>query len=104
MPAYLNDIAVLMAEDHKGIPNLRVANELAETFLRVLRKKIIKDGVLYLDNIGKIEVRRYAAHERRDINTGIRYKANPRNVIKFVAAKSLTKMLNLTRPPKENVE
>ena len=105
MPSFLNEIAGKLLEDHPGIPNERTAKELTESFFRVMRRQLIADGVLYMENIGKLEVKRYKGSDKKsDPKTGIAFKIPARNVVKFTSAPSLVKMLNIGRPAREQVK
>ena len=105
MPSYLSKIAEKLLDDHPGLPSLKVAIELTESFYRVMRKQLIKEGVLYIENLGKLEVKKYAGSEKKkDGKTGIYYSVPDRNVIKFKASQSLVSIVNMNRPKRQRVD
>ena len=104
MPSHLNDIASKLLEIHPGIPDEKIARELTDSFFKAMRMQLIGKGVVHMENIGKIEVKRYkGSDKKKDPRTGINYKVPDRNVLKFTATPSIVKMLNLNRPAREKV-
>lgn len=97
--ATIKDLAQDLLEDHPGIPRLNVSIEICESFCRIIRKRLFQQGTVYFEDVGKLEVKRYAGSDKkRSPKNGMPYKLAPRNVVKFVANPSLIKMLNLNRP------
>jgi len=98
MPRFQNQIAKKLLADHPGIPDLRVAQELTESFCTAIRKLLIKEGTVYFEDFGKLFVKRYEGdRKRRDPQTGVLYKVAPKNVVRFEATESLEKIVNTTR-------
>ena len=105
MPSYLNEIAERLLELHPGIPDINVSKELTESFYTAMRKQLIKEGILHIENIGKLEIKRYNGSKgKRDPKTGISYKVPPRNVIKYTASKNLVGIINIDRPAREKIK
>ena len=97
MKKYITQLARDLMEDHPGIPEIDISQELCESFIRVLRKHLVKDGVVILDDFGKIYVKRFKGTNKKDPKTRVIYKTTPRNVVKFEAVKGLNFVLNTQR-------
>lgn len=89
------DFAEDLLHEHPGIPKVQVASELLESFCAVIRKRLLKEGEVYLSGVGKIYLKKYKASQRRSPSTGKLYQTPARNVIKFRPVNSLTKMMNI---------
>ena len=105
MASYLKEIAERLLEHHCGIPDLKVAMELTDSFYSVMRKQLIKNGILHIENIGKLEIKRFkGSPSKADPKSGIKYSIPDRNVIKYVASKSLVGIVNMNRPDRKKVD
>ena len=103
----LKDLANDLLADHPGFPlknGQQVAMEIVESMMRIMRKRLIGHGFVYLDGIGKLEVRRHSGAIKKHPKLGVPLKTSSRNVVKFLVNLSLNQMLNMDRPKPERVE
>jgi len=104
MAAYFVTLAEDLLKEHPGIPNIKTSKELLEAVFLIMRKRIVKDGVLHIENLGKIIVKRMAGTDKkRDPKTGIPYKIPPRNIVKFMSCDGLKKIINIGRSKRTKV-
>jgi nucleoid DNA-binding protein len=97
MPKYHNQLAIALLEDHPGIPDLKVSQEICESIIRVIKRALIKDGLVYLEDFGKLYIRTYKEKKKRDPLTKIVYEIAPKNLVRFKEAESLSKIINISR-------
>lgn len=98
MPTFSKDLARDLLADHAGIENLTVAQELWDSFLKVVKNKIVREGECNLDGIGKLYIKKYKGSRKYNPTTGGRYETSPRNVVKIQASVSMTKLVNVVVP------
>jgi len=90
-----------MLADHPGIPSEEVAIELVETFMRVMRKRLLKYGEVPLEGIGTLHITHFAGRVMRNRYTKERYQTPPRSVVKFKPTIPMRKLANMVgkNPP-----
>ena len=94
MPKHIREVSKLLLDDHKGIPDIKVAMELCESFSRVILQKLHKDGEISIDDVGKLKVIKYNAAVKNNPKTGKLMNMPSRNVIKFSPFSELYSLLN----------
>lgn len=98
MPTYSKQLAEQLMVEHVGIPDIKISQQIIDALLVVIRKKIIKDGICYLENLGHFRVKQYKGKKKYIPKTGQYTMTTDRNVLLFEPTKQILNMLNMSRP------